>query len=267
MNSTRLLALGSSVAVAALLSGCFGAGPTANATPSPTPAGSLQVKLLGAGGPYSAGPPELVAGRSEPELDALLHSVASSFHEPDPWDGSAGVGDHVYLGLATRFCSVVNSVSAQLSSTALVTVQVNASGQCAPGAGTAARPPMYLAAIPTAELPQAVVTFRLSDGAGQARVDLRPGLAPIAPSDVATLAHDAVRAAFLHVGADGSSRAIAEIDVLQFPTSPPLCSVVPTQAGQPTGAFVVVNEGSVFPSHEEAFVWLDGALTDCGSAL
>ena len=63
-----------------------------------------------------------------------------------------------------------------------------------------------------------------------------------------------------------SSRAIAEIDVLQFPISPPLCNIVVTPTGQPTGAFVAVNEGSVFPSHEEAFVWLDGALTDCGSA-
>jgi hypothetical protein len=266
MSSTRFLGLGSSVALAALLCGCLGAGPIANGTPSPTPAGSLQIKLLGAGGPYSAGPPELVAGRSEPELDALLQSVASSFHQPDPWDGSASVGDHVYIGLATRFCDVINSVSAQLTSPALVTVQVSASGQCAPGAGTAARPPMYLAAIPTAELPQAVVTLRLSDGAGQARVDLRPGHASITPSDIAVLAHDAVRAAFLHVGTDGSSRAIAEIDVLQFPTSPPLCNIVDTPTGQPTGAFVTVNEGSVFPAHEEAFVWLDGALTDCGSA-
>jgi hypothetical protein len=266
MSGTRFLALGSSVALAALLCGCLGAGPTAGGTPSPTPAGSLQIKLLGAGGPYSAGPPELVAGRSEPELDALLQGVTSSFHQPDPWDGSASVGDRVYLGLATRFCGVINSVSAQLTSPALVTVQVSASGQCAPGAGTAARPPMYLAAIPTADLPQAVVTFRLSDGAGQARVDLRPGHATTTPADVAVLAHDAVRAAFLHVGTDGSSRAIAEIDVLQFPTSPPLCNIVVAPTGQPTGAFVTVNEGSTFPAHEEAFVWLNGALTDCGSA-
>jgi hypothetical protein len=266
MSCIRLLALGSSIAVAALLCGCLGAGPTANGTPSPTAAGSLQIKLIGAGGPYSAGPPKLVAGRSEQELDALLESVASSFHQPDPWDRSASVRDHVYIGLATRFCTVLNSVSAQLTGPALVTVRVSASGQCAPGAGTAARPPMYLAAIPNAELPQAVVTFRLSDGTGEARVDLRLGHASIVSSDVAVLAHDAVRAALLHVGSDGSSKAIAEIDVLQFPTSPPLCNVVVTQAGQPTGAFVAVNEGSVFPSHEEVFVWLDGALTDCGSA-
>src|SRR5579864_5207609 len=116
MSSTRLLALASLAAVAAFLCGCLGAGPTANGTPSPTPAGSLQIKLLGPGGPYSAGPPELVAGRSEPELDALLQSVASSFHQPDPWDASASVGGYVYIGLATRFCTVLNSVSAQLIS-------------------------------------------------------------------------------------------------------------------------------------------------------
>jgi hypothetical protein len=124
---------------------------------------------------------------------------------------------------------------------------------------------MYLAAIPASQLPQAVVTFRRSDGGGEARVDLRPGQA-VDPSVVADQAHDAVRAAFLQVGSDGSSRAIAELDSLQFPMSPPICNVAAASGGQQAGIFVVVNEGRSFPSHEEAFVWLAGALTDCGTA-
>ena len=264
MNNTRLVVLGVSATI--VLGACLSLGSNRQATPTPAPSGSLHLQLLGAGGPYSAGPPYLVAGRSEPELDALLQPVAPSVHQPDPWDASAGVQDRVYLGLATRFCTVLQSVTAELTGPALVTVRPAASGQCAPGAGTAARPPMYLAAIDTADLPQAIVTFRLFDGTGQARVDLRPGRAAVSPQDVGVLAQNGVRAALLHVGPDGSSRAIAEIDVLQFPTSPSLCNMPAPPSGPTAGAYVVVNEGSTFPSHEEAFVWLGGALTDCGSA-
>lgn len=264
MNNTRLVVLGISATI--VLSACASLGSNPQGTPTPSPTGSVHIQLLGAGGPYSAGPPNIAAARSEPELDALLQAVAPSFHQPDPWDASAGVQDRVYLGLATRFCTVLHSVTADLTGPALVIVRPAISGQCAPGAGTAARPPMYLAAISIGELPQEIVTFRLADGTGQARVDLRPERKAVSPQEVAGLAQNGVRAAFLHVGPDGSSRAIAEVDVLQFPTSPSLCNTTAPAAGQPAGAYVVVNEGPTFPSHEEGFVWLDGALTDCGSA-
>lgn len=264
MKTLRLVAVSCSSAL--LLSGCLVLGQKAPTTPTPLPAGGLQIQLLGAGGPYSAAPPYLVAAGSEPELDSLLHAVAPFFHQPDPWDASANVTGRVYLGIAVHFCTTLDAVGARFTSPALVTLQLNTSGQCAPGAGTAARPPMYLAAISTGQLPRAVVTFRLSDGSGQARVDLRPGQGSIDPSVVATQARDAVRAAFLSVGTDGSSRAIAELDRLRFPTSPPICQVAATSSGPRSGIFVVVNEGPVFPSHTEGFLWLDGALTDCGTA-
>lgn len=263
MGSPRLTALAGLLAV--LVSGCSGEGPTAHGTPSPMPSGGLRVQLIGAGGPYTTGPPELVAARSEPELDALLQAVTPFFHRPDAWDGSAGVGGRVYLGIAVRFCTVLNSVSAQLTGRAVVTMQVNATGQCPPGAGAAAKPPMYLAAISVGQLPPAVVTFRRSDGGGQARVDLRPGQPSVDPSVVAAQTHDAVRAAFLQVGSGGSSRAIAELDSLQFPLSS-TCNVAAATGPQQAGILVVVNEGPSFPSHEETFAWLAGTLTDCGTA-
>lgn len=264
MKRLRLVAVSCSCAV--LLSGCLVLGQNPSTTPTPLSAGGLQIQLLGAGGAYSAEPPYLVGAGSEPELDSLLQPVAVSVHQPDPWDASANVTGRVYLGIAVHFCTRLDAVSARLTAPALVTMQLYTSGQCAPGAGTAARPAMYLAAISTGQLPRAVVTFRLSDGSGQARVDLRPGQGSIDPSVVAAQARDAVRAAFLSVGSDGSSRAIAELDRLQFPTSPPLCQLATSSGGPRTGVFVVVNEGPVFPSHEEAFLWLDGALTDCGTA-
>jgi hypothetical protein len=264
MKSLRLLVVSCSSAL--LLSGCLSLGQNAQGTPTPLPAGGLQIQLVAAGGPYSAGPPNLVGAGSEPELDSLLRAVAPSLHQPDPWDASAGVKGRVYLGIAVHFCTTLDSVSARLTAPALVTLQLKTSGQCAPGAGTAARPPMYLVAIPTGQLPHAVVTFRLSDGSGQARVDLRSQEGPIDPSVVATQARDAVKAAFLSVGSDGSSRAIAELDRLQFPSSPSICPVAAASGGPQTGIFVVVNEGPVYPSHKEAFLWLAGALTDCGTA-
>src|SRR2546421_9269807 len=173
MKSTQLLAP-AAASLGVLLTGCLGLGATTHSSPTPTPtalpSGTLHIELIGAGGPYSAGPPELVGARSEPELDALLHAVAVAFHQPDPWDNSASVGDRVYLGIAVRFCTTLKSITAQLTGPSLVTLHVNAPGQCAPGAGAAARPAMYLAAIPTAALPPAVVTFRIAGTAGQARV-------------------------------------------------------------------------------------------------
>jgi len=264
MKRTPVVALAGSVAV--LLCGCLGLGPSSQGTPSPRPSGSLDIQLIGAGGPYTPGPPDLVAARSEPELDALLQPVAASFHRPDPWDGSANVGGHVFLGITVPFCATLKSVSAHLAGPALVVVQVNAAGLCPPGAGAAARPPMYLASIPDRELPQALVTFRLSSGAGQARVDLRAGHPSMSTADVAVQSRNAVKAAMLKVGADGSSRAVAELDVVQFPSSASPCDALLSTAAQTAGFLVVVNEGPVFPSHEEAFAWVSGALTDCGAA-
>src|SRR5207253_2532124 len=91
----------------------------------------------------------------------------------------------VWVPRARTFCATLKSVSAHLAGPALVVVQVNAAGLCPPGAGAAARPPMYLASIPDRELPQALVTFRLSSGAGQARVDLRAGHPSMSTADVA----------------------------------------------------------------------------------
>jgi len=269
MKSTQLLApVAASFGV--LLTGCLGQGATTHSSPTPTPtappSGTLHIELIGAGGPYSAGPPELVAARSEPELDALLHAVAVAFQQPDLWDNSGSVGDRVYLGIAVRFCTTLKSITAQLTGPSLVTLHVNAPGQCAPGAGAAARPPMYLAAIRTAALPPAVVTFRIAGTGGQARVDLRPAAATMNPSDVTVQARDAVQAALFHVGTDGSSRAIGELDVVPLPNSPPLCNFSFPAMSRRAGILVVVNEGQVYPLHEEAFVWLDGALADCGTA-
>ena len=85
-------------------------------------------------------------------------------------------------------------------------------------------------------------------------------------SDVTVQARDAVQAALLHVGTDGSSRAIGELDVVPLPSSQPLCNFSFPATSRRAGILIVVNEGQVYPSHEEAFVWVDGALSDCGTA-
>src|SRR5207237_5999380 len=127
-------------------------------------------------------------------------------------------------------------------------VPARAPGESPPGAGAPPRPPMSPTAIPSRELPQALVTFRLSSGAGQARVDLRAGHASMSTADVAVQSRNAVKAAMLKVGTDGSSRAVAELDVVQFPSSASPCDALLATAAQ-AGILVVVNEGPVCPSH------------------
>jgi hypothetical protein len=210
-----------------------------------------------------------MAATSILELEALLHGLPANdarFHEPDAWSGYTSRRGVVFLALPVRFCGSITLLTARSTATDQVTIDEGGPNLCANGAGTAAFPPMYLAAIPLTQLSAGVETFRLQGGFSEARVDLRPPVESELSATLSADAHTAVLAAQQRVGLPRIAT-VHELDVVRWHQAEPTCGALSVVgASLPVSGFiVVVDHGAGTPEPmDEEFRWADGTLVDCG---
>lgn len=245
----------------------MGCGSQAKPEPSAPAGQAVKITILSSDGPLGIGPPNLVAARSVPELEALLQATSSvRFRNPDGWKAFAGRPDRVFVAISVGFCVHLASVTAARDNSGTVFVSEHIEGKCAPGAGAAALPGVYLAEIPRSELGTGVVTLRAIGAPGRARVDLR---APAVDADAASVmseARQAITAARGMIQLD--QPAVHELDMMRWPDETLACQPsAEASSSLPIAGYIVALATStdVDPRPEE-FAWAGGKLVDCGPA-
>jgi hypothetical protein len=223
------------------------------------------VDVLSGEGPNGAYIPSLIAGHSVAELKAILHGLPVRFHDPDGWDSHREKG-RIFLSLSAGFCRSVTNARATLDSADSVTIGYDSKGVCGPGIGTAAIPRLWLLSIPADRLPAKVLSFHFAGESREAMVDLRR---PPPAADPATLASAAQMAVNAALGAIGSTRqlAVLELDLMRWPDGSLGCG--PPSASAPSqpvlGFAVVVNKAPDAAPRPDEFHWAAGTLVDCGA--
>ena len=251
--------------VASALAGC---GSQANPGPTAPPGTPLKITILSNEGPLGIGPPNLVAATSVAELEALLRATGSvRFRNPDGWNAFAGHSDRVFVAMTVGFCVHLASVTATRDSRSgivLITEQIE--GKCAPGAGAAAIPGVYLAEMPRGQLGSGVVTVRVNNGFGRARLDLRPPTINVEPMKVTTDAREAIAAARSQIQL--TQPPVHELDRMRWPDDALACqpSADAPSALSIDGYIVVVATSTDVDPRPEEFHWTRGKLVDCGPA-